>query len=399
MQHQLLFANRVPKLAETTVRDALKFASQPGVMSLSGGIPNPELFPLPDVRQEMNGLLADDNLLQRALQYSPTPGIPELRETIANMLNAEWGRAITANHILITTGSQQALDLLGKTFLQQGDTVLVEDPTYLAALTAFNAYDPQYLPVELTNKGLNTKQLATQLRKPDIKLLYAIPSYQNPTGVSWSAENRAAVLQLIQDNNCLLIEDDPYGKVCFEAHPAKPISASDDSGHSIYLGTFSKTLFPGLRIGYIVAERELIETLTLIKQSMDLHSPTLSQLLIWKMLQDQSRYQQHIETITEYYRGQRDVLLSLLEKHMPANVTWNTPAGGLFIWLTAPGIKSDLLLKKAVDAGVAFMPGHPFYANQPDMSTIRLTYATATAEQMTTAITALADVIKKNAVQ
>lgn len=399
MQFKSLFADRVTKLADPTVRDTLKYASQPGIISLAGGIPNPDLFPLDDVRNEISALLADDTLLQRSLQYSPTPGTPELRTAIAELLTEEWGKPITPDHILITTGSQQALDLLGKTFLQAEDTVLVEDPTYLAAITAFNAYDPKYQPIALVQEGIDTTELAKQLTSTSAKLLYAIPTYQNPTGISWSAENRAEVLRQIQAHSCLLIEDDPYGKVCFESVAPKPIAAADTSGKVLYLGTFSKTLFPGLRIGYIVAEPKLIETLVLIKQSMDLHSPTFSQLIVWKMLQQKQWYQQHLQKNTHYYKKQRDALLELLAEHMPDGVTWNTPKGGLFIWLTIPGTNSDALLQAAVENGVAFMPGYPFYAGEPDLTTIRLTYATATIEQMTTAIKALAGVIKTNAVQ
>ncbi|MBP9820075.1 PLP-dependent aminotransferase family protein [Candidatus Woesebacteria bacterium] len=386
------YANRVATLADTTVRDTLRLASQPGIISLGGGIPNPTLFPLEKVRQELANL--NDAELSASLQYSPTNGIAELRTVLAQHLAKTWKSKVTPEHILITTGSQQALDLIAKAFLDTGDKVVMEDPSYLVAISAFQTNAPEFLQLNLAPDGPDLVQLEQILNTENPKLLYTIPTFQNPTGFTWSDQHRMAVLSLIAKSNCLIVEDDPYSELYFHDTPPLPMAARETQGKILYLGTFSKTLMPGLRIGYVVAQPAIIEKLTLVKQSMDLHSPTLSQVLIAKLLSDEPWYQTHLNKIRAFYSQKQRILTDLLEKHLPANVQWNTPEGGLFIWLKIPSVNSQLLLEKAVQRGVAFMPGYPFYAKKPDYETIRLTFATAEETQLKQAVILLGELLK-----
>ncbi len=391
-QHMPSYANRVATLADTTVRDTLRLASQPGIISLGGGIPNPTLFPLEKVRQILANL--SDAELSASLQYSPTNGIVELRTVLAQQLAKTWKSKVTPEHILITTGSQQALDLIAKAFIDTGDKVVMENPSYLVAISAFQTNAPEFLQLNLAPDGPDLLQLEQILDTENPKLMYTIPTFQNPTGFTWSDQHRMAVLSLIARSNCLIVEDDPYSELYFHNAPPLPMAAREKNGKILYLGTFSKTLMPGLRIGYIVAQPAIIEKLTLVKQSMDLHSPTLSQMLIAKLLSDESWYQTHLNKIRAFYSQKQSILTDLLEKHLPASVQWNSPQGGLFIWLKITGINSQQLLEKAVQHGVAFMPGYPFYANKPDYETIRLTFATAEETQLKQAVILLGELLK-----
>lgn len=387
-------ANRVSLISDTTISKTLKYASQPGIISLAGGIPNSKLFPLDEVRAELNTLISEDELLRLSLQYSQTGGLPTLKEAIAKKTSQEWQREITSDQILITTGSQQALDLLGKAFINTNNQVIVENPTYLAAISAFKAYGPNFLTIELNDSGPDIDQLESHLEKSKPKIFYCIPTFQNPTGITWSKDRRLAAAALCREKNVTIIEDDPYSNLSFEEKMPLPIAAGDITNQTIYLGTFSKTLFPGLRIGYIIANSDLINTLTLVKQSMDLHSSTFSQLLISLMLTKPGFMENHIQNLQNYYKTSSQNMMMMLKEFMPNKVEWTVPNGGLFTWLKIPGINSLELLKKSVENGIAFMPGYPFYANEPDPTTIRLTYATATKEDMAEAIKKLAITLK-----
>jgi len=381
-----LLAKRVKKLADPTVINMLKHASSPDIISLGGGVPNPKLFPKKEVKQVIKDIVANE--LDSVLQYSITSGIPLLRNQIANYYSTKWGKQLTSDNVLITTGSQQAIDLLAKAFLDESrDSIIVEDPTYLIAISAFNTYDPTYQIIKFENGQPDLKNLEKILQKNNsIKFIYAIPTFQNPTGQTWNESTRKSVLKLIKKYKVLFLEDNPYGEIYFDEEPPQDISSMDESGLSIFLGTFSKTLMPGLRVGFIIAEPKLIKTLTLIKQSMDMHSPVFSQLLVAKLLAKEGFYKSHLEKLREYYSKNANYLLKLIEKHLSEHVTWNSPNGGLFVWVKNKNISCKDLYKKAIKEKVAFMPGYAFYANETDEFTLRLTFSTATKNEMEVAI-------------
>jgi len=387
-----IFAKRVKKMADPTVSNTLKLAGQPGMISLGGGIPNPQLFPTDFIAETVNRLIKEQG--NQVLQYGPTPGLPQLREGIAQYLSSKWSKSVVAGQVLITTGSQQALDLLGKAFLNKGDQILVENPTYLAAVLAFNGYEVRYGTMRLNDGGVEPAELEKKLkRKISYKFAYCIPTFQNPTGITWSLAVRRQVLRLAQKHGLLIVEDDPYGELYFEKAPPPSLAAMANGSRVIYLGTFSKTFCPGLRVGYLVADQKTVDTLTLIKQAMDLHSPSLSQALVAKYLKDQNIYQAQMGRIRKFYREKARFMMEEMEKQFKGIANWTRPAGGLFTWMTIKGVDCRDLYHKAIKAGVSFMPGYPFYANKPDYSTIRLTFATVGEREMKIALDKLRNII------
>ena len=381
-----LLAKRVIKLSDSTVINTLKHATTPGIISLAGGIPNAKLFPKKEVKKVIAEIVNTE--LDSVLQYSVTAGIPQLREEIALYYSKKWGKNITLENILITSGSQQGIDLLGKAFLDEGkDSIVVENPTYLVAISAFNTYSPKYITIQTNDGQPDLEKLEKDLKKnKQIKFIYAIPTFQNPTGGTWNLKTRKKVIQLIKKYGILFLEDDPYGEIYFDQEPPKSLTGIDKSGHTIYLGTFSKTLIPGLRVGFIIAQKDMIQTFTLIKQSMDLHSSGFSQLIVAKLLSQENFYENHLKKLRKYYKENAEHLLILLEKYLKNNVSWNNPEGGLFIWLKIKNMSCKNLFTKAIEKKVAFMPGYPFYANDFDEYTMRLTFSTANKKQMEDAI-------------
>ncbi|MCL4375158.1 PLP-dependent aminotransferase family protein [Patescibacteria group bacterium] len=389
------FARRVRKMADDTVVNTLKLASQPGIISLGGGLPNPDLFPVEFIRETVDRLIKENS--HQVLQYGPTPGLPVLRASIASYLSQKWGRAVKPEQVLITTGSQQALDLVGKAFLDKSDWVLVENPSYLAALLAFNGYEVKYDTLQLKPGGIDSGELEKKLRSgKKYQFAYFIPTFQNPTGVTWNESVRRQTLALAKQHGLMIIEDDPYGELYFQSVPPASLAALDQGNTVIYLGTFSKTFCPGLRVGYLVADENTVATLTLIKQAMDLHSPSLSQALVAEYLQDQKTYHDQMEKIRVFYREKVRFMMKEMEKQFKNVASWTKPAGGLFTWMTVPGIDSRTFYHEAIKAGVSFMPGYPFYANRPDYSTLRLTFATVGEEQMKIALERLKRLIKRS---
>lgn len=387
------FAQRVKKLIDPTLENSFKLASKLGIISLANGMPDPELFPIKEIDLAIKKLLKNDG--KKILQYGQTAGILELRKAIAQYYSNKWNKNISFDEVLVTTGSQQALDLLGKTFLEKDDYVITENPTYFVALSAFNGYEVQYKTIQLKEDGVDIKQLENHLikNKEKIKFIYIIPTFQNPSGNCWSEDVRKKVIKLIAKYNCLLIEDDPYSELYFNNQSPHSLISLDRQGLVIYLGTFSKTFCPGLRIGYIIGQKELIEKLSLIKQGMDLHSPTLSQYLIYEFVKDEPKFNMHINKIRLHYKEKCQYMLKCLDKYLQNGATWTNPQGGVFIWLTIPGVDCRKLYKKAIAHGLAFMPGYPFYANQPKFDTIRLAFATLSNEEIEKGIKILRDLI------
>jgi len=385
-----LYAKRVDIMADPTVSNTLKLAGQPGIISLGGGIPNPSLFPVDFIRETTDRLIKNNS--QQVLQYGPTPGLSVLREQIALYLTKKWKKTVKPEQVLVTTGSQQALDLVGKAFLDKNDQILVENPTYLAAVLAFNGYEVNYKTLQLENNGIDPQELERKINNK-IKFTYFIPTFQNPTGITWSLNVRKSVLEIANKKQLLIIEDDPYGELYFEKAPPPSLSALDNTNSVIYLGTFSKTFCPGLRVGYLEADEKIIERLALIKQAMDLHSPSLSQALVAEYLINQKVYQTQMEKIRVFYGKKSQFMMKEMKTQFNNIAEWTKPKGGLFTWMTIPKIDSRIFYQQAVKAGVSFMPGYPFYANEPDYSTIRLTFATVGEKEMKLALKKLRQII------
>jgi len=385
-----LYAKRVDIMADPTVSNTLKLAGQPGIISLGGGIPNPSLCQVDFIRETTDRLIKNNS--QQVLQYGPTPGLSVLREQIALYLTKKWKKTVKPEQVLVTTGSQQALDLVGKAFLDKNDQILVENPTYLAAVLAFNGYEVNYKTLQLENNGIDPQELERKINNK-IKFTYFIPTFQNPTGITWSLNVRKSVLEIANKKQLLIIEDDPYGELYFEKAPPPSLSALDNTNSVIYLGTFSKTFCPGLRVGYLEADEKIIERLALIKQAMDLHSPSLSQALVAEYLINQKVYQTQMEKIRVFYGKKSQFMMKEMKTQFNNIAEWTKPKGGLFTWMTIPKIDSRIFYQQAVKAGVSFMPGYPFYANEPDYSTIRLTFATVGEKEMKLALKKLRQII------
>lgn len=387
------YSQRINKICDPAVQNTLKIAGKKGIISLSGGIPNPALFPIKEIKTLFAKIIENDG--QKVFQYNQTAGLPELRQEIALYLSKKWQKKIISDQILITSGSQQALDLLGKAFLDKNDDVLTENPTYFVALSAFNSYQVKYKTMELNKRGINIKQLENVLKKhsKQIKFAYVIPTYQNPTGICWSMNNRKEFILLAKKYQLLIVEDDPYGEIYFKRKPPPNLTELDNDNQTIYLNTYSKTFCPGLRVGYIVASKNIIEKLALIKQGMDLHSSTLSQVLVYHYIKQKVIYEKHLEKIRNYYRNNSDFMHYYLEKYLEKKGYWIHPDGGLFIWLTIPGKDCRKLYQKAIKAGVSFMPGYLFYAKNSQFNSLRLTFATASEEEIKKGIKILNDII------
>ncbi len=366
------YAHRTKTLTSSTIRELLKLTQREEVISFAGGLPAPEIFPLGRFHEACNRILADPKAGQMALQYSPTEGYPPLRELIARH-TSRYGVLAKPENVLITSGSQQALDLIGKLLINRGDRVLVEAPTYLGALQAFNVFGPDYVSLPLDDDGLQTETLEAVL-KTGIKFMYLLPNFQNPSGVTMSRERRETVVRLAEEHGVPIVEDDPYGQLRFEGEHLPPLLVLDrdnvrrdngyDLGNVIYLSTFSKTLAPGLRLGWIVAPTEVIAKLVQLKQGADLHTSTFGQMVAYEVARG-GFLDEHVHLIRRVYRERRDVMLDALEANFPPEmgVSWTHPSGGLFLWLKLPvGMTARQLLEAAIAVDVAFVPGDAFFA-------------------------------------
>ncbi len=383
-------AERAAKMNSSAIREILKLTDRPGIISMAGGLPSPKAFPLDAFTQACQTVMQRDGAA--ALQYSTTEGFAPLRQAIADFL--PWN--VDPEQVLITTGSQQALDLIGKIFFDKGSRLLVEKPTYLGALQAFTPMEPVAVGVDSDDEGMLIadfeKQVGTGADKA--RLAYVLPNFQNPTGRTMSDARRQALVETARELDIPLIEDNPYGDLWYEQEPHLPLAARNPEG-VIYMGSFSKVLAPGLRIGFIVAPKSVHGKLTQAKQAADLHTPSFNQRVVAEVIKD-GFLDRHVPTIRAMYKVQRDVMLMALEREMAGlDVQWTRPVGGMFLWVKLPeGMDAQALLAKAVERNMAFVPGAPFYAGEPQNNTLRLSYVTVSAEQINIGIAALADAIK-----
>ena len=395
------YARRAQGLSGSAIRELLKLTEQPDFISLAGGLPAPESFPIAAIAAAAQTILHDRGA--QALQYGATEGYRPLRELIARRLSND-AVTLTAENILITSGSQQALDLLGKVFLDSGDRVLVESPTYLAALQAWNSYEATYLEAPMDDAGLNPDALAEQLAQ-NPKFLYCVPSFQNPTGVTLSLERRHRLIALAAAQGVPIVEDDPYGALRFEGTALPTLltlagntengAAGRDLAGVIYLSTFSKTLAPGLRVGWVAAPTAIISRMALAKQGTDLHTGTLDQFIIHELLAG-GQIEAGIGAIVARYRERRDVMLAALTEHFPKTARWTHPDGGMFLWVTLPeGADATEILLAAIEQGVAFVPGSAFFPNGGGANTMRLNFSNASPERIVEGITRLGAVLRE----
>lgn len=383
-------AARAAKMNSSAIREILKLTDRPGIISMAGGLPSPASFPISAFTQACNTVMERDGAA--ALQYSTTEGFPALRQAIADFL--PWD--VNPDQILITTGSQQALDLIGKVFLDKGSRILVEKPTYLGALQAFTPFEPTPVGVNSDDEGMLIDDFAAKVGTGENKarLAYVLPNFQNPTGRTMSEARRQALAEKARELDIPLIEDNPYGDLWYEGEPPLPLAARNPEG-VIYMGSFSKVLAPGLRVGFIVAPKSVYGKLTQAKQAADLHSPSFNQRVVAEVMKDGFLHS-HIPTIRAMYKVQRDVMLMALEAEMEGlGVTWTRPVGGMFLWVRLPeGMDAQVLLAEAVERGMAFVPGAPFYADEAETNTLRLSYVTVSPEQIRQGVAALAAAIR-----
>lgn len=373
-----LFAERMNHIPASFIREILKITAQPEVISFAGGLPNPMTFPSEELREAALSVLSEDS--KTVLQYSVTEGYLPLREYLAKRYS-DNGISVAPEEILITNGSQQGLDLCGKIFLNKNDNVLLEAPSYLGAIQAFSAYQPTFLSATLEKDGIDLNELEGNLKDNNVKLFYCIPNFQNPTGISYSEEKRKQVASIVNKRSTILIEDDPYGEIRFSGNYIPPIKKYLPD-QTILLGSFSKIIAPGLRLGWIVAKKEIMEKLIIAKQAADLHSNFLSQRIIYRMLQNYD-LDKHIQKISSYYSNQKNHMIEMIKLYFPEEIAYTNPNGGMFIWLTLPSyMDGNALLDDAFLAKVAFVPGENFFLNKEKKNTIRLNFSNSNSTEM-----------------
>ena len=392
MQWQM--ARRAERLNPSTIREILKITERPGVISLAGGLPSADTFPVQAMRDATAAVLRDNP--REALQYAASEGFAPLREWVAAELCGQ-GLKVDADQVIITTGSQQGLDLVGKVLIDPGSTVAVESPTYLGALQAFAPYEPEFVAIEGDDDGPLPEALdAACFAGSRARFVYLLPNYQNPTGRCVPAARRLALVARAAELGLPIVEDNPYGDLWFDAPPPPPLSASAGSNTrdgAIYLGSFSKVLAPGLRLGYVVAPKPLYPKLLQAKQAADLHTPGFNQRVVFEVIKN-GFLRDHVPTIRARYKAQRDAMRSALVAHMPAGCRWNTPAGGMFFWIECPAhIDTTALLPQAVEAGMAYVPGSTFYPHGGHNHTLRLSFVTVPPERIAQGVAALAKVL------
>ena len=385
-------ARRAERMNPSIIREILKVTEKPGIVSLAGGLPSADTFPIDAMREACATVLRDAP--REALQYAASEGFAPLREWIAAHLNQHQRMSVTADQVLITTGSQQGLDLAGKVLIDTDARVLVETPTYLGALQAFTPYEPNIVAVDSDHEGPQPEALAAQAK--GARFAYLLPNFQNPTGHVYTEARRAAVVAAAQANALPLLEDNPYGDLWFDAPPPPSLASRWPEG-VLYLGSFSKVLAPGLRLGYIVSPAALYPKLLQAKQAADLHTPIFNQRVVHEVIRN-GLLDTHVPTIRARYKAHRDAMQTSLAKHLSGVAQWLTPVGGMFFWLELPQhIDTVALLPKAVEAGMAYVPGAAFYASAPRKNTLRLSFVTSPPEQIEAGVAALARVLKQAA--
>ena len=387
-----LFADRMARIHKSFIREILKVTQDDEVISFAGGLPNPKLFPVKEFADACQKVLLQDG--ENVLQYSTTEGYLPLREFIAERYFVKRGLQASPDEILITNGSQQCLDLIGKVFLNKGDRIIIERPGYLGAIQAFGIFEPEFVPVPLLDDGIDIGLLEKALNANQTKLFHTVINFQNPSGVTYSHQKREKLADIIKGHNMVLVEDNPYGELRFMGEDL-PSMKRYLPNSTVVLGSFSKVVTPGLRLGWICAAPDVMEKIVVAKQSSDLHSNYLSQRAVYQYLIDND-FDEHILNIREVYKKQRDLMVSMIEEHFPEEIKCTKPEGGMFLWVTLPENLSSLdLFKLATKENVAFVPGKAFYVDGGGDNSLRLNFSNSDQEKIEEGIKRLAKVIKR----
>ena len=393
------FSTRMSQLKGSAIRELLKIATQPDIVSFAGGMPAPELFPVEEVMEASMAVLKEQG--RAALQYSSTEGYPRLRQQIADRMLAKNNIKTDADHILVTAGSQQGLDFSARVFLNPGDVVLLESPSYLGAVNAFKAAEPTFIEVPTDDGGMIMEELEKILASTEnVKMIYVIPDFQNPTGRTWDLDRRHKFMEIVNRYEIPVVEDNPYGELRFEGEYMPALKSLDTKGLVIYLGTFSKILAPGYRIGWVCAEDEILAKYNFMEQAASLQASTIGQMETSKWI-DMFDLDGHVAKIREVYKKRRDVMLETLKNNLPEGCVCTNPVGGLFTWVVLPeSFNSEEKMKelqmKCLEKNVAFVAGGSFFPNGGHENTLRLNYSCMPEEKIVKGITALCETIKEN---
>ncbi|AOY78462.1 PLP-dependent aminotransferase family protein [Clostridium formicaceticum] len=387
-----MFSKRAREAKASEVRELLKLTDNNDIIAFGGGLPAQEAFPVEEMIEVCKDILVAHGT--KAMQYATTEGNNEIRGLMQEIMK-EKGITAEIENILVTSGSQQGLDLTAKVFIEEGDKVICEKPTYMAAINAFKPFSPQFLEVEMEEDGITLEDLEALLQQnPDAKFIYTIPDFQNPTGRSMSLGKRKKLVHIANKYDILIIEDNPYSELRFSGETSPPIKSFDTEGRVIYLSTFSKIVCPGFRIGWVCGEKEIINKYGLLKQGTDLHTNIFSQLQILYFFKTYD-IKQRINKVREIYKKKRDVMIETIEKEFPKEVEFTRPMGGMFVWVTLPeDMEAKKLLEKAITQGVAFVPGEAFYASSEVKNTLRLNFSGLEEDKIQIGIRRLAEVIK-----
>ena len=392
-----LLAERTGSMKASEIRELLKYAGVPGVISFAGGLPNPESFPVEELKAITDKILTEKG--KTALQYGTTEGIPELREAIIKRMAELKGVRAKMENITIMSGSQQALDILGKLYMEKGKVAIVEGPTYLAALGAFRPYGGEIVGVNMDHDGLDTNLLEETMKKLKaegkvVPFIYTIPTFQNPSGVTMSEERRKHLLEIAGEYDVIVIEDDPYGELRYAGKELPTLKAMDRDGRVVYFGTVSKILAPGLRTGWVLGNEEIVGKFVIAKQAADLCTNTLSQNIIAEAFSS-GMVDKHIPKIRKLYSGKRNLMLDMLEDNMPEGVTWTKPEGGMFLWTWVPeSINTKEMFPTALEKKVAYVVGEAFYPDRSVKNAMRLNFTYSSDEEIKDGVKRLADTIR-----
>ena len=391
---EVKYAKRMMVEGGSEISDILALTAKPEVISFAGGLPAPELFPVEDMERMANEVLEEVGRV--ALQYSSAQGFPKFRQQIADRMNDKQKTNVKADDILITSGSQQGLDFAGKVFIDEGDVILCESPSYMGALNAMKAYQPKFIEISTDNDGMIMEELEKVLATTDrVKMIYVIPDFQNPSGRTWPMERRLKFMEIINKYEIPVIEDNPYGELRFDGEFLPSLKSLDTKGLVIFLGTFSKIFCPGYRLGWTCAAPEILNKFNICKQGADLQASTISQMEVNKFM-DMFDLDAHVEKIKACYRKRRDVMMKAMEEEFPDSVEFTHPQGGLFTWVILPeGINAGEMAKKCLEKDVAYVPGESFYPNGGVYNTCRLNYSNMPEDKIVEGIKRMAEVIKE----
>ncbi|WP_407458823.1 PLP-dependent aminotransferase family protein [Limosilactobacillus vaginalis] len=388
------FSKRVPADGTDAVGAILKAAADPKIISFAGGLPAPELFPVEGMKEATDKVYAEHG--QQALQYGAAKGVTELRELILKRVKEKENIDAKLENVMVTTGSEQAIDLVGKAFVNPGDTVLVEEPTYLCALDVFRSYGANFVSVPMDDDGMKMDALEEALKAhPETALVYTVPNFQNPTGRTMPAERRKKFAELAAKYDVPVLEDNPYGDIRFAGEHVPSVKSFDHAGKVFYMSTFSKILAPGVRLGWLVADPKVIEKLTVLKQSADLHTDTLVQYVVTEFFKEND-VDAHVKEISDLYGKRKQLMIDGIKKYFPKDVKYTDPEGGMFLWVEVPGVTDTVeLFKQCLEHNVAFVPGDPFFAGKPQPGTFRLNYSNMQEDQIEVGLKRLGEALSQ----